>query len=120
MVNAMMAKDGPLKKLKSAGDMFVHSTKNNKSSKENVATKLSQQKSINIVPLRIPKINFAATSTSNFSLGRHRPAGNPVKNIYLKNLNMQLERLQAERAREPRKHKVCCKVVTPWNTFLVV
>ena len=55
-----------------------------------------------------PKINFAATSTSTMSAGRGRPAGNPLKNIHLKNLNIHLEKLAAQRARaEPRVPKVC-------------
>lgn len=110
MLNAMMAKDGPLHKMKNAGNLLIPHAKNSKSSKENIATKNSQN-SVNVAPLRIPKINFAATSTSHFSLGRHRPAGNPVRNIYLKSWNMQLEKLQAERAKERWKHKVCHKVL---------
>lgn len=105
MLNAMMSRDGPLHKYKSAGNFLAQRSKYNKSSKENVATKLPKDY-VNLMPLRIPKINFAATSTSNFSVGRHRPAGNPIKSIYLKNLNMDLEKLQADYAREPRKHKV--------------
>ncbi|XP_031559111.1 uncharacterized protein LOC116295449 [Actinia tenebrosa] len=104
MLNAMMAKDGPLHKMKNASNLLIPHAKNSKSSKENIATKNSQNL-VNVPPLRIPKINFAATSTSNFSLGRHRPTGNPVKNIYLKSLNMQLEKLQAERAKDPWKQK---------------
>lgn len=105
MLNAMMARDGPLHKYRNAGEFLMQQSKYKKSSKENVAAKISKDV-VNLSPLRVPKINFAATSTSNFSVGRHRPAGNPIKNIYLKNLNMQLEKLQAESAREPRKHKV--------------
>jgi len=105
MLNAMMARDGPLHKYRNAGEFLMQQSKYKKSSKENVAAKIAKDV-VNLSPLRVPKINFAATSTSNFSVGRHRPAGNPIKNIYLKNLNMQLEKLQAESAREPRQHKV--------------
>ncbi|KAK3751850.1 hypothetical protein QZH41_009673 [Actinostola sp. cb2023] len=104
MLNAMMSKDGPLHKLKSAEDILVYRAKYKKSSKENIASQIPQD-SVNLTPLRVPKINFAATSTSNFSLGRHRPVGNPVKNIYLKNINMHLEKLHADNARDPLKHK---------------
>ena len=102
MVNTLAANDGPLAKFTSVGSLIDERSKTRKT-KEHV-NKMSPSSS---VTLKIPKINFAATSTSTMSAGRSRPAGNPIKNIHLKNLSVHLERL-AERARlQPRQPKVC-------------
>ena len=106
MVNAMLGGEGPLSKLKNAGNLFAKHAKVRVlgvgSSKENIH---GSKGVLTPVPaLRIPKINFAATSTSTFSAGGRRPVGNPVKNIHLKNLNVQLEKLASER--RPREPKV--------------
>lgn len=107
MENAFVANDGPLAKYKSVGGLIDERSKARKS--KDLVNKMPASSS-NSVTLKIPKINFAATSTSTMSAGRGRPAGNPLKSIQLKNLNIQLEKLAAERARaEPRLPKVCMR-----------
>lgn len=104
MENAFTASDGPLSKFKSVGGLIDERSKARKA--KELVHKIPEASSS--VKLKIPKINFAATSTSTMSAGRSRPAGNPLKSIQLKNLNIQLEKLAAERARaEPRQPKVC-------------
>lgn len=102
MVNAMLGSEGPLSKLKNAGNLFVQHAKvkvlGGSSAKENING--GKGVLIPVPPLRIPKINFAATSTSTFSAGGRRPVGNPVKSIHLKNFNVQ--RLADRRPREPK------------------
>lgn len=98
MENVFVANDGPLAKYKAVGGLIDERSKVKKA-KENT----NKTPAASGVTLKIPKINFAATSTSTMSAGRGRPAGNPLKSIHLKNLNIQLEKLAAERARaEPR------------------
>lgn len=43
--------------------------------------------------IRVPKINFQATSTSKFSLGSKGKIANPVKAAHIKNLSSQIEQL---------------------------
>jgi len=103
MENVFAANDGPLAKYKSVGGLIEERSKAKKA--KELTNKMPASSSI---ALKIPKINFAATSTSTMSAGRGRPAGNPLKNIHLKNLNIHLEKLAAQRARaEPRVPKVC-------------
>ena len=103
MENVFAANDGPLAKYKSVGGLIEERGKAKKA--KELTNKMPASSSI---ALKIPKINFAATSTSTMSAGRGRPAGNPLKNIHLKNLNIHLEKLAAQRARaEPRVPKVC-------------
>lgn len=104
MENAFTASDGPLAKFRAVGGLIDERSKARKA--KELINKIPESSSS--VQLKIPKINFAATSTSTMSAGRSRPAGNPLKNIQLKNLNIHLEKLAAERARaEPRQPKVC-------------
>ena len=86
MVNAMLASNGPLSKYKSMTGNLMDGARRKPKVKEGKTP---------FAPLKIPKINFAATSTSTFSAGRSRPAGNPVKNVQLKSLNLHLEKLLA-------------------------
>lgn len=105
MENVFVANDGPLAKYKGFGGLIDERSKVKKS--KELTNKMPASSG---VTLKIPKINFAATSTSTMSAGRGRPAGNPLKSIQLKNLNNQLEKLAAERARaEPRIRKVCMR-----------
>lgn len=104
MENTFTANDGPLAKFKAVGGLMDERSKARKA--KELVNKIPDSSSS--VKLKIPKINFAATSTSTMSAGRSRPAGNPLKSIQLKNLNIHLEKLAAERARaEPRQPKVC-------------
>lgn len=105
MENVFSANDGPLGRFKSVGGLLHE---RNKARKAKEFIKMPESSSS--VKLKIPKINFAATSTSTMSAGRSRPAGNPLKSIQLKNLNIHLEKLAAERARaEPKQPKVCTR-----------
>lgn len=98
MMNAMLASNGPLSKYKGVDNLSDEGVRSKPKSKES---------KMPLISLKIPKINFAATSTSTFSAGRSRPAGNPVKSTYLKTLNIQLEKLVKDRERnEPRQMKV--------------
>jgi len=98
MENAFVANDGPLSKYKAVGGLL-----NEKSRAKKARELVNKVPASSSVTLKIPKINFAATSTSTMSAGRGRPAGNPLKSIQIKNLNIQLEKLAAERARaEPK------------------
>lgn len=107
MENAFSANDGPLGRFKSVGGLINERSKVRKA--KELVNKMPESSSSS-VKLKIPKINFAATSTSTMSAGRSRPAGNPLKSIQLKNLNIHLEKLAAERARaEPRQPKVCTR-----------
>lgn len=103
MENVFVANDGPFAKFKAVGGLIDERSKAKK------AKELTNKIPASCPPpvtLKIPKINFAATSTSTMSAGRGRPAGNPLKNVHLKNLSQQLEKLAAERARaEPRVPK---------------
>ncbi|KAJ7391990.1 Bromo adjacent y [Desmophyllum pertusum] len=102
MENTFTANDGPLAKFKAVGGLMDERSKARKA--KELVNKIPDSSSS--VKLKIPKINFAATSTSTMSAGRSRPAGNPLKSIQLKNLNIHLEKLAAERARaEPRQPK---------------
>ncbi|XP_078345483.1 uncharacterized protein LOC144631000 isoform X1 [Oculina patagonica] len=102
MENAFTASDGPLAKFKAVGGLIDERSKARKA--KELVHKIPESSSS--VKLKIPKINFAATSTSTMSAGRARPAGNPLKSIQLKSLNIHLEKLAAERARaEPRQPK---------------
>lgn len=106
MENAFVANDGPLSKYKAMGGLL-----NEKSRAKKAKELVNKVPASSSVTLKIPKINFAATSTSTMSAGRGRPAGNPLKSIQIKNLNIQLEKLAAERARaEPKIPKVCVRV----------
>lgn len=106
MENAFVANDGPLSKYKAVGGLL-----NEKSRAKKAKELVNKVPASSSVTLKIPKINFAATSTSTMSAGRGRPAGNPLKSIQIKNLNVQLEKLAAERARaEPKIPKVCVRV----------
>ena len=106
MENAFVANDGPLSKYKAVGGLL-----NEKSRAKKARELVNKVPASSSVTLKIPKINFAATSTSTMSAGRGRPAGNPLKSIQLKNLNIQLEKLAAERARaDPKIPKVCVRV----------
>lgn len=106
MENAFVANDGPLSKYKAVGGLL-----NEKSRAKKAKELVNKVPASSSVTLKIPKINFAATSTSTMSAGRGRPAGNPLKSIQIKNLNIQLEKLAAERARaEPKIPKVCVRV----------
>ena len=106
MANAFVANDGPLAKYKAVGGLIDERNKARKV-KEFVNKMPASSSS---VTLKIPKINFAATSTSTMSAGRGRPAGNPLKNMHLKNLNIHLEKLAAKRAQaEPKAPKVCTR-----------
>ncbi|RMX44765.1 hypothetical protein pdam_00009206 [Pocillopora damicornis] len=101
MENVFSANDGPLGRFKSVGGLLHE---RNKARKAKEFIKMPESSSS--VKLKIPKINFAATSTSTMSAGRSRPAGNPLKSIQLKSLNIHLEKLAAERARaEPKQPK---------------
>lgn len=103
MENVFVANDGPLAKFKAVGGLMDERSKAKKA--KELTNKISTTCPANVT-LKIPKINFAATSTSTMSAGRGRPAGNPLKNVHLKNLSVQLEKLAAERARaEPRMPK---------------
>lgn len=107
MENVFVANDGPLAKFKAVGGLIDERSKAKKA--KELTNKISTT-CPSTVTLKIPKINFAATSTSTMSAGRARPAGNPLKNVHLKNLSVHLEKLAAERARaEPRMPKVCMR-----------
>ena len=58
--------------------------------------------------IRVPKINFQATSTSKFSIGSKGKVVNPVKAAHIKNLSSQIEQLIDTKKQTVRPYcKVC-------------
>ena len=58
--------------------------------------------------IRVPKINFQATSTSKFSIGSKGKVVNPVKAAHIKNLSSQIEQLIDTKKPNVRPYSKVC------------